>query len=59
MAEMFKKMRYRTGIVGKHQPIYDKFKADDLTQKEWFEVSQKTSTYAKSLGGGTGERKDF
>ena len=59
MAEMFKKQGYITGIVGKSQPIYDKFEADDLTQENWNHIMQKTSNYNKALGGGTGERIVF
>ena len=56
LGELFKRNGYRTGIIGKHQPIADHFIADDLEQDEYLALLQESSKYYKSLGGGSGER---
>ena len=56
LGELFKRNGYRTGIIGKHQPIQDAFVPLDLDKQEHLKAMQQGNSYAKSLGGGTGDR---
>ena len=57
MAEMFKRNGYRTGIIGKHQPILDDFRAENVDPAVYREQMKKFEIWKKSLGGGTGDRQ--
>ena len=47
LGTLFKNAGYKTGIIGKTQPLEDKFVADDLTFQERQEVTKKTEAWLK------------
>lgn len=45
LGTLFKDAGYKTGIIGKTQPLHDHFVADDLTLEEKKDTAKKTADW--------------